>query len=162
MLEHRDNFRRARITPHLVLPTIIAPSCTTVRRLVLILRAHEWRWSLTRVRDFDCYKKKKKTKTTKTNIRVPFLSDNKAFTKDSKEYTIVTRDQNYQNTIGTTEHLSFYDAKIVNTTYRLTEYNFNFQCKQTIKLTWLLGYLFVQSFFTFFGLRRGWSYVILL
>ena len=39
--------------------------------------------------------------------------------------------------------------------YRLTEYNFNFQCKQKIQLTCLLGYLFIQSFFTFFGLRSS-------
>ena len=47
-------------------------------------------------------------------------------------------------------------------TYRLTEYNFDFQCKQKIKLTCLLGYLFIQSFFTFFGLRSSWNYVIFL
>ena len=47
-------------------------------------------------------------------------------------------------------------------TYRLTEYNFNFRCKQKINTTFLLGYLFIQSFFTLFGLRSGWSYVILL
>ena len=52
--------------------------------------------------------------------------------------------------------------KIGTQAYRLTEYNFNFQCKQKIKLTCLLGYLFIQSFFTFFGLRSSWSYVIFL
>ena len=53
------------------------------------------------------------------------------------------------------EHPPTYSEAIKGTSYRLTEYNFNFQCKQKIKLTCLLGYLFIQSFFTFFGLRSS-------
>ena len=60
------------------------------------------------------------------------------------------------------EHPPTYSEAIKGTSYRLTEYNFNFQCKQKIKLTCLLGYLFIQSFFTFFGLRSSGNYVIFL
>lgn len=41
----------------------------------------------------------------------------KAFSENEREFTIATKDPDYQMTIGTVQHLSFYDAKAINIMY---------------------------------------------
>lgn len=58
-----------------------------------------------------------------TNFGIPYdycsiMHYGPKYFASNKKFTMLTRDQDYQHTIGSASHLSFYDAKIVNLMYK--------------------------------------------